>query len=109
MRGARADMAVNKAKVAVGFMVAGLLAVILGTVLTFVGPIIIDDQVVKVSRLLAVCVVCPAPCLLRFFVRRTQLSTRRVLMVKNTQHLYLLHVSHMVQLMETVTINQQPQ
>lgn len=46
-----ADMAINKAKVAIGFMVAGVLAVILGTVLTFVGPIIIDDQVVKVSGL----------------------------------------------------------
>lgn len=42
-----ADMAVKKANVAIGFMVAGVLAVILGLVLTFVGPIIIDDQVVK--------------------------------------------------------------
>lgn len=46
-----ADMAIKKANVAIGFMVAGVLAVILGLVLTFVGPIIIDDQVVKVSRL----------------------------------------------------------
>lgn len=44
-------MAINKAKVAIGFMVVGVLAVILGIVFTFVGPIIIDDQVVKVSRL----------------------------------------------------------
>lgn len=53
----RADMAINKAKVAIGFMVAGVLAVILGTVLTFVGPIIIDDQVVKVSRPFSICTI----------------------------------------------------
>lgn len=41
-------MAVNKAKVAVVFMVAGFLTVVFGTVLTFVGPLIIDDQIVKV-------------------------------------------------------------
>ncbi|XP_065821422.1 scavenger receptor class B member 1 isoform X2 [Labrus bergylta] len=40
-------MVVNKAKVAVGFMVAGVLTVFFGTLLTFVGPIIIDDQIVK--------------------------------------------------------------
>lgn len=43
-------MAVNKAKVAVGFIVVGVLAVLFGTILTFVGPIIIDDQIVKVGR-----------------------------------------------------------
>lgn len=43
-------MAVNKAKVAVGFIVAGVLMVFFGTVLTFVGPIIIDDQIVKVGN-----------------------------------------------------------
>lgn len=48
-----ADMAIKKANVAIGFMVAGVIAVILGLVFTFVGPIIIDDQVVKVSRLLS--------------------------------------------------------
>lgn len=42
-------MAINKAKVAVGFIVVGALTVFFGTVLTFVGPIIIDDQIVKVS------------------------------------------------------------
>lgn len=41
-------MAVNKAKVAVVFIVAGFLTVVFGTVLTFVGPLIIDDQIVKV-------------------------------------------------------------
>lgn len=40
-------MAINKAKVAVGFIVVGALTVFFGTVLTFVGPIIIDDQIVK--------------------------------------------------------------
>ncbi|XP_068191374.1 scavenger receptor class B member 1 isoform X1 [Antennarius striatus] len=40
-------MAVNKAKVAVGFAVAGVLMVFFGTVLTFVGPIIIDELIVK--------------------------------------------------------------
>lgn len=40
-------MANTKSKVAVGFIVAGALAVFFGVVLTFVGPIIIDDQIVK--------------------------------------------------------------
>ncbi|XP_078127784.1 scavenger receptor class B member 1 isoform X2 [Sander vitreus] len=40
-------MAIDKSKVAIGFIVAGVLPVFFGTVLTFVGPIIIDDQVVK--------------------------------------------------------------
>lgn len=42
-------MAINKSKVAVGFIVVGVLAVFFGTVLAFVGPLIIDDQVVKVG------------------------------------------------------------
>lgn len=40
-------MAIDKSKVAIGFIVAGVLTVFFGTLLTFVGPIIIDDQVVK--------------------------------------------------------------
>ncbi|KAK7895446.1 hypothetical protein WMY93_020771 [Mugilogobius chulae] len=40
-------MAINKSKVAVGFIVAGALGVFFGVVLTFVGPLIIDDQIVK--------------------------------------------------------------
>ncbi|XP_028274400.1 scavenger receptor class B member 1 isoform X2 [Parambassis ranga] len=40
-------MAINKSRVAVVFVVLGVLAVFFGTVLTFVGPIIIDDQIVK--------------------------------------------------------------
>ncbi|XP_047228818.1 scavenger receptor class B member 1 isoform X3 [Girardinichthys multiradiatus] len=40
-------MAVNKSKVSAGFIVVGVLAVFFGTVLVFVGPIIINDQVVK--------------------------------------------------------------
>lgn len=43
-------MAINKSKVAVGFIVLGVLTVFLGVVLVFVGPIIIDDQIVKVGR-----------------------------------------------------------
>ncbi|XP_033932977.2 scavenger receptor class B member 1-like, partial [Pseudochaenichthys georgianus] len=40
-------MAIHKANVAVGFIVCGVLMVFFGVVLTFVGPIIIEDQVVK--------------------------------------------------------------
>ncbi|XP_072228246.1 scavenger receptor class B member 1 isoform X1 [Leuresthes tenuis] len=40
-------MAINKARMAVGFIAAGVLTVFFGTVLVFVGPIIIDDQVEK--------------------------------------------------------------
>lgn len=42
-------MAIKKSKVAVGFIVVGILTVFFGTILTFVGPIIIDDQIVKVG------------------------------------------------------------
>lgn len=42
-------MGVNKAKLTAGFIVAGVLMVFFGTVLVFVGPIVIDDQVEKVS------------------------------------------------------------
>lgn len=40
-------MANTKSKVAVGFIVAGVLGVFFGIVLAFVGPLIIDDQIVK--------------------------------------------------------------
>lgn len=40
-------MANTKSKVAVGLIVAGALAVVFGTVMIFVGPLIIDDQIVK--------------------------------------------------------------
>ncbi|XP_072310337.1 scavenger receptor class B member 1 isoform X1 [Eucyclogobius newberryi] len=40
-------MAINKPKVAVGFIVAGAFGVFFGIVLTFVGPLVIDDQIVK--------------------------------------------------------------
>ncbi|XP_029921648.1 scavenger receptor class B member 1 isoform X3 [Myripristis murdjan] len=40
-------MPINKSKVAIGFIVAGALTVFFGTVLVFVGPVIIDDQIVK--------------------------------------------------------------
>lgn len=45
-------MAVNKSKVSAGFIVVGVLTMFFGTVLVFVGPIIIDDQVLKVRSLL---------------------------------------------------------
>lgn len=38
----------NKSKVALGFMVAGIFALVFGTVLAVVGPLIIDEQIVKV-------------------------------------------------------------
>lgn len=44
-------MAVSKSTVSIVFIVLGGLAVLFGTVLVFVGPIIIDDQIVKVSHL----------------------------------------------------------
>ncbi|XP_029300606.1 scavenger receptor class B member 1 isoform X1 [Cottoperca gobio] len=40
-------MAINKANIAIGFIVSGVLMVFFGTFLSFVGPIIIDDQIVK--------------------------------------------------------------
>ncbi|XP_051539823.1 scavenger receptor class B member 1-like isoform X1 [Myxocyprinus asiaticus] len=40
-------MAVPKSKLAIGLLVLGSLGVLFGTVLVFVGPIIIDDQIVK--------------------------------------------------------------
>ncbi|KAM9307121.1 scavenger receptor class B member 1 [Pholidichthys leucotaenia] len=40
-------MAIKKSRVAVGFIVSGVLLVLVGTVLCFVGPLIIDDQIVK--------------------------------------------------------------
>uniref|UniRef100_A0A8C6LBI6 Scavenger receptor class B member 1 n=1 Tax=Nothobranchius furzeri TaxID=105023 RepID=A0A8C6LBI6_NOTFU len=40
-------MAVNKSKVCVGFIVLGVLSTFFGIILVFVGPVIINDQVVK--------------------------------------------------------------
>ncbi|XP_029921647.1 scavenger receptor class B member 1 isoform X2 [Myripristis murdjan] len=40
-------MAINTANVATGCIVAGALTVLFGTILVFVGPLIIDDQIVK--------------------------------------------------------------
>lgn len=40
-------MAVNRSKVSTGFLVLGNLTVIFGIVIVFVGPMIIDDQIVK--------------------------------------------------------------
>ncbi|XP_034997211.1 scavenger receptor class B member 1 isoform X1 [Hippoglossus stenolepis] len=40
-------MPLNRSQLAVGFAVAGVLAVVFGIVLTFVGPLVIDDQIVK--------------------------------------------------------------
>lgn len=40
-------MAINKAKVAIGFIVAGTLTVMFGVVFLFVGPAVMNDQVIK--------------------------------------------------------------
>uniref|UniRef100_A0A8C7J0Y0 Scavenger receptor class B member 1 n=1 Tax=Oncorhynchus kisutch TaxID=8019 RepID=A0A8C7J0Y0_ONCKI len=40
-------IAMNKSKLAIGLLVVGTLTVVFGTVLVFVGPIIIDNQIVK--------------------------------------------------------------
>ncbi|XP_037609656.1 scavenger receptor class B member 1 isoform X2 [Sebastes umbrosus] len=40
-------MAIDKAKVAIGFIVAGTLTVVFGVVLLFVGPAVMKDQVIK--------------------------------------------------------------
>ncbi|CAB1332531.1 unnamed protein product [Coregonus sp. 'balchen'] len=37
----------NKSKLAIGLFVAGILTVVFGTIIVFVGPIIIDEQIVK--------------------------------------------------------------
>lgn len=66
-------MAINKSKVAVGFIVVGVLTVFFGTLLTFVGPLIIDDQVVKVG--------CHAHLLCS------------ILTLKNLEHLFAAQVS----------------
>lgn len=42
-------MAINKSKVAVGFIVAGSLTLIFGAISVIVGPTVISSQVVKVS------------------------------------------------------------
>lgn len=44
-------MAMSKSKIAIGLSVVGLLAIIFGTVLVFVGPVVIHDQIIKVSWL----------------------------------------------------------
>lgn len=43
-------MRVNKSKVAVGFIVTGVLTVLFGAVLLFVGPAVMKDQIIKVSH-----------------------------------------------------------
>ncbi|XP_046717473.1 scavenger receptor class B member 1 isoform X2 [Silurus meridionalis] len=40
-------MAVSKSKITIGLSVVGALAVVFGTILVFVGPLIIDDQIIK--------------------------------------------------------------
>lgn len=45
-------MAMSKSNIATGLSVFGLLAVVFGTVLVFVGPVVIDNQIVKVSLVL---------------------------------------------------------
>lgn len=43
-------MPVSKAKVAIGFLVAGSLTVVFGAVLLFVGPAVMKDQIIKVKQ-----------------------------------------------------------
>ncbi|KAK3521821.1 hypothetical protein QTP70_018556 [Hemibagrus guttatus] len=40
-------MAMSKSKIVIGLSVLGLLALVLGTVLAFVGPVVIKDQIIK--------------------------------------------------------------
>lgn len=42
-------MAISRSKIAIVLLVAGTLTVVFGTVLVFVGPIIVDDQIIKVG------------------------------------------------------------
>lgn len=42
-------MAINKPRVAVGFIVAGALTVVSGVFFLIVGPMVMKDQVIKVS------------------------------------------------------------
>lgn len=42
-------MAINKAKVALGFIVAGALMLVFGGISLFVGPTVITNQIIKVS------------------------------------------------------------
>lgn len=42
-------MAISKTKVAVGFIVAGILTTLSGIILLFVGPAIMNDQIIKVG------------------------------------------------------------
>lgn len=45
-------MAIKRPKVAIGFIVAGVLMVLFGTIMCFVVPLVIDDQIVKVRNVL---------------------------------------------------------
>lgn len=42
-------MKMSKSSIAIGLSVVGLLAIIFGTGLVFVGPVVIHDQIIKVS------------------------------------------------------------
>lgn len=46
------NMAIKRPKVAIGFIVAGVLMVLFGTIMCFVVPLVIDDQIVKVRNVL---------------------------------------------------------
>lgn len=45
-------MEIKRPKVAIGFIVAGVLMVLFGTIMCFVVPLVIDDQIVKVRNVL---------------------------------------------------------
>lgn len=43
-------MQINKSRVAIGFIVAGILMGTFGAVFLFVGPAVMNDQIIKVSN-----------------------------------------------------------
>lgn len=45
-------MAIDKAKVAIGFIVTGAVTVVFGGILLFVGPAVMNDQIIKVQFVL---------------------------------------------------------
>lgn len=45
-------MAIDKSKVAIGFIVAGAMTLMFGVISAIIGPTVMKDQVVKVSYIL---------------------------------------------------------
>ncbi|XP_076842650.1 scavenger receptor class B member 1 isoform X3 [Brachyhypopomus gauderio] len=44
-------MAIVKSKIAIGLLIVGILTLVFGTVLVFVGPVVIDEQIVKNTQI----------------------------------------------------------